>query len=332
MTVHEVAGRFTAPDGGADGFEEMAEAVFRFQVEHNDVYRRFVANADRWDGWRSAPALPVEAFKLAAITAFPPDDAQRVFKSSGTAGMQRSKHYVRDIEIYDRSALTHFVSIFGTKPGIVLGHLPGYADGGESSSLVYMVERIIEEYGDPGSGLFLDDRTVLHTAIDHTSRTGSDLILFGAAFGLLDLIEAQSIKLPSHAVVIETGGMKTHRRAITREELHARLAAGFELPRSRIRSEYGMAELLTQCYTGLDGLFRPPPWMRFKVVDPEEPDRELIEGQEGTLCFFDIANMYTVSAIATQDLAIRYGDGFEVIGRMSGAELRGCNFLLERDA
>lgn len=332
MSIEEVVQGFPFLGDHTEDFERMAEAVFRFQVEHNDVYRRFVGDHTRWNGWKNAPALPVEAFKHAPITTFPVSEAERMFESSGTGGMQRSRHYVRDLSVYDHSALTHFASHFGSDPGIILGHLPGYQEGGSRSSLVYMVERLIDTFGAPGSGLFIEDLDALHRASAEVAGSGKGLILFGAAFGLLDLVEAQTFSLPPQAIVIETGGMKTYRRSITRHYLHVRLAVGFGIPRENIRSEYGMAELLSQCYTTSDGLFRPPPWMRFKVVDIEQPEIEVEEGREGALCLFDLANVYTVSSIATQDLAVRRKDGFEIIGRVTGAELRGCNFLLENHA
>lgn len=90
-----------------------------------------------------------------------------------------------------------------------------------------------------------------------------------------------------------------------------------------------MCELLSQCYTRGEDLFYPPPWMRFTVLDAGDPFREVGEGEPGALALFDLANVHTVSAILTEDRAVRRGDGFEVRGRLTGAELRGCNFLLE---
>jgi hypothetical protein len=77
------------------------------------------------------------------------------------------------------------------------------------------------------------------------------VILIGAAFGLLDLIDL-GVKgvFPSGSIVIETGGMKTRRRERSRSELHRELSVGFGLPMAQIHSEYGMAEMLTQAYGG----------------------------------------------------------------------------------
>ncbi|MEX0599966.1 MAG: hypothetical protein WD205_04935, partial [Rhodothermales bacterium] len=207
--------------------------------------------------------------------------------------------------------------------------LPRYAEAGEASSLLYMVEMLQDRFGADGSGSVLGDVSRLSGLADRSRREGRPLLVFGAAFGLLDVVERRTFELPETALVIETGGMKTHRREIDRVELHRRLAEGFGLERSAIRSEYGMCELLSQCYTRGDNRFVPPPWMRTWIVDPAAPFEELEEGEVGALAVLDLANVYTASALLTEDRAVRRGKGFEILGRLSGAELRGCNFLLE---
>ncbi|NNE70272.1 MAG: hypothetical protein HKN29_07890, partial [Rhodothermales bacterium] len=144
------------------------------------------------------------------------------------------------------------------------------------------------------------------------------------------LLERAPIPLPSDALVIETGGMKTYRRAVPRDVLHERLLQGYGLERRQLWSEYGMCEMLSQCYAPSGGLFVTPPWVEARVVDPERPDREMPDGEAGALAITDLANVHSCSFLLTQDRAVRRRDGFEVLGRLSGAELRGCNHLLER--
>lgn len=300
--------------------------ILAYQRRANSVYSRYCKEKT---SWQNARYLPVEAFKHVPVTTFPPEDAEHVFVSSGTGQGTPSKHYVRDLDLYERVTAAHFESVFGAGPFTFVAHLPGYVENGEQSSLLYMVDHLIRQYGDAHSGFFLDDPSVLHAAIDHSAQSGSPLILFGAAFGLLDLLEDQHFSLPSKAMVIETGGMKTYRQEISRYELHTRLAAGFGLDEDQVRSEYGMCELMSQCYTRGDHIFYPPPWMRFKIVDPEDPRQPVPEGAMGALALFDLANVYTVAPLVTEDRAVRVGDGFKVLGRLSEAELRGCNFLVE---
>lgn len=337
----------------ADRFPALARRVLVYQWAHNPVYRRYCKamgvdlgataagpkrTADRYSDdrvrdrtWERAPFLPVEAFKHAPVTCFPPEEAERVFVSSGTGTGTRSRHHVRDLGLYERSAARGFARVFGDGPFTVLAHLPGYAERGGRSSLVHMARMLIDRFGDPWSGLFLDDRAPLEEGVACNRDRGYPLVLLGAAFGLLDLLEEGAPVLPEGAAVIETGGMKTHRRAIERSELHRVLARGFGIPRERVFSEYGMCELLSQCYTRGDRIFRPPPWMRLRVVDPERPERTRPSGRAGALAVFDLANVHTASPLLTADRAVRRAEGVEILGRLPSAELRGCNFLVEDD-
>ena len=330
MTIETVERAFhRMPSGEPEAFDRMAEAVLAFQRAHNPVYARYCASTPAGRGWRQAPYLPVAAFKHQPLTTFPPEEAELVFQSSGTGSRVPSTHHVRHAAVYERAFSTHFERVFGAGPFTMVAHLPHYAERGGRSSLLYMVEHLIDRYGDAAGGLFLEDRSVLERACRHSEATGTPLILFGAAFGLLDLLEEGVGPLPPSARVIETGGMKTYRRAITRADLHQRLSDGFGLPVSQIWSEYGMCELLSQCYTRGGPVFFPPPWMRFRIVDPERPDRDLPEGVPGALAVFDLANLYSAAALLTEDRAVQRGQGFEVLGRLRHAALRGCNFLLE---
>ncbi len=315
------------PDDEA-GFNALAREVYRYQTAHNPVYSRYCKEKP-FAHWTSVPYLPVAAFKQAPITAFPTESAERIFRSSGTGRTTPSKHYVRDLSLYERAVTTHFEAVVGSGPFTLVAHLPHYAERGKQSSLVHMVQTLIDCYGDDHSGFFLTDRSLLDAAIAHTRRASNDLILFGAAFGLLDLVDEKALQLPEDALVIETGGMKTYRQSITRDALHDRLSAGLSVPESRIWSEYGMCELMSQCYTRGDHVFRPPPWMRARVVDPDAPTETRPAGQPGALTVFDLANLHSVSALFTEDRAVQTEEGFRVLGRLDEAELRGCNFLVE---
>ncbi|MDA0682992.1 MAG: acyl transferase [Bacteroidetes bacterium] len=332
VSIQTVAQGFHSLKAGDDStFNGWATAVMTYQRLYNPVV----------EGFKGYTYLPVQAFKLTEVCSFDPSDAEIVFESSATTSPQRAKHYVLDLSLYERSVLTGFDQFWesmaaqdenairdyaGTTKPLILGHLPHYAD---RSSLVYMVQLLINERGAQGSSFFLDDIDILKKAIDKADIEKRPILLFGAAFGLLDLLEKEPIQLPDQSVILETGGMKTHRREVDRESLHNHLSSGFGLAIQQIRSEYGMCELMSQCYSGGDGLFRTPPWMRFAILDPMDPLREVSEGNEGVLALMDLANCWSASAVLTEDRAIRRGDGFHVLGRLSGAELRGCNFLME---
>ncbi len=325
MTIDAVeAGFHRLLPGDEAGFAAMRRAVVAYQQANNPVYDRYCKSFPDWE----TPLLPVEAFKHGALACCAAPEA--VFESSGTGQGVPGRHYVCKTVVYERSFLEHFSARFGEGPFTLVAHLPHYASRGGASSLLYMVRGLVERFGDAASGFFLEDDALLRRAIEHSTHAGTPLILFGAAFGLLDLVERGAPRLPAGTRVIETGGMKTYRRAIGRTALHEQLAAGFGIPREQVVSEYGMCELLSQCYTRCGEVFFTPPWMRGMVVDPENPRAEQPEGMEGALAVVDLANMYSVSALLTQDRAVRVGEGFQVLGRLSGAELRGCNFLLEQ--
>lgn len=321
MTASEIGEVFADPDVE---FEDLAERVFRHQVSASPVYGRFAAG-HRWTSWENVPFLPVEAFKWDGIVAS--RDPQVVFESSGTGGTS-SRHPVLETAVYERAIVANFEAVFGPGPFCFVAHLPTYASRGSSSSLIYMVDALMARFGSSGSA-FAEEEADFARALDAASGAESPLVVFGTAFGLLDIVDRQVRPLPSNALVIETGGMKTYRQEITRRELHHRLAEGFRLERDRIRSEYGMCELLSQCYTSGEEVFSTPPWVRFKVVDLEDPERRAEPGHPGLLAIFDLANVHSVSPILTSDVAIERPGGFGIMGRAAAAEVRGCNFLME---
>lgn len=308
----------------ANSFDGLAARVLEYQGEYCPVYARYCESAEVREAYSGGIAyLPIAAFKYGPVTSGPPGRAERVFQSSGTGGQVRSRHYVRDLGYYHASLEASFVRTFGAGPFRILAHLPHYAD---ESSLVYMLHRLISRFGAPGSGFFLDDLEKLQAAGD---TPGAPIVLFGAAFGLLTLLEQGAQPLSESATVIETGGMKTHRRSISRADLHRSLINGFGLKPDQLWSEYGMCELLSQCYARSGEPYASPPWMRCNVVDPEKPWIRRPDGEPGVLAVLDLANVHSVSALLTEDRAVAHGSGFEVLGRLSGAELRGCNHLLE---
>jgi hypothetical protein len=73
--------------------------------------------------------------------------------------------------------------------------------------------------------------------------------------------------------------------------------------------------------------FTFPPWARVQIISPEN-GREVAEGETGLIRVFDLANAFSVMAVQTEDLGIRRGDGFELIGRATLAESRGCSLMM----
>ncbi len=319
-------------------FREKVKQVFEYQLQNNSVYDRFCVALNTkseilkqvQDDISAIPLLPMKAFKDAFVTTYPDADAELVFKSSGTSDMQRSIHRVNNARLYEQSLLKGFRHFYNLDNAVIWGYTPGYADN-PHSSLIYMIQKLIDQ-DNSGLSRFLPlGEPVNPNAVKEVNRQGKQLILFGAAFGLLDLLEIDDISLPSNSIVIETGGMKTHRREVSRSELHRKLSKGFGLDGSRIHSEYGMAELLSQAYaTGK--WFSTVPWMQVTIRDPENPDETLPPYKEGLIGVIDLANVHSCSFLLTGDKGVMDKKGrFQALGRWNPKDLRGCNFLIDED-
>ncbi len=173
---------------------------------------------------------------------------------------------------------------------------------------------------------------------------GGTNILLGTAFSfvhLLDFLGEQnlSFRLPPGSRVMETGGYKSHSRTMPKNELHALITERLGVPQSHIVCEYGMSELNSQAYDteistqnsklkiqNLERRFHFPPWARVQVISPET-NREVADGETGLIRVFDLANVFSVMAIQTEDLGVRHGDDFELLGRAQFAEPRGCSLM-----
>lgn len=276
------------------------------------------------------PFLPIRFFKSHKITTgeFEPE---LVFASSGTTGNTTSRHFVYRSRVYRESFLAGFNQFYGNSSRYcILGLLPSYLERGDSS-LVFMVDELIRRSDHPQSGFYLNETRQLADLLVQLESMRQPTLLIGVTFALLDFADAHPMRLDS-TIVMETGGMKGRRRELTREEVHAVLKARWQLP--RIHSEYGMTELLSQAYAKEEGRFHCPPWMRVLRRDEDDPlsVHEDGEGLSGAINVIDLANLYSCSFIATEDLGRWHADGgFEVLGRMDNSDIRGCSMLYRPD-
>lgn len=323
---------------GAVPFDERALEVFRYQRAECPPYRRFcdALGVGLFDPKTAdeIPLMPIGLFKEVPVICGSIENVPLRFRSSATGGIQ-SSHWVAEPEMYRQSVLQGFKLFYGDAPGRLWTYLPGYSDNPESS-LVYMAVVLREYFGLENCWEVALGKLLSYNDISSHSHAGKPVLLLGAAFGLLDLIEAGVEKgLPEGSIVIETGGMKTHRRERSREELHRELSEGFGVPLEQVHSEYGMAELLSQAYAQGGPWYRTPHWMRVEVRDPLRPLTHLgnpFNLGTNQLGVIDLANLYSCGFLLTGDRGILRGDGsFQVLGRMDASDLRGCNFLMERD-
>lgn len=309
-------------------FEALAMRIFRFQAQNNTVYQNYLeALKIAWQDVQTSakiPFLPIEFFKSHEVMTgkFAP---QMAFASSGTTSTRTSKHYVKDINVYEQTFMAGFKSRYGNPSDyVIFGLLPSYLER-NNSSLVHMVSKLIELSNHPQSGFFLHNQLELSQQLRISEDRGQQCLLIGVTFALLDFAEKFEMPL-KNTIIMETGGMKGKREEITREEVTEILQKAFHL--KSIHSEYGMTELFSQAYSSHSGLFECPPWMKVYVRDPSDPFKVDTSGN-GALNIIDLANIDSCSFIATQDLGrVNTNGSFEVIGRYDLAEPRGCNLMM----
>ncbi|MGL3000812.1 acyl transferase [Flavobacterium sp. RSSB_23] len=310
-------------------FEKIALKTFRYQYENNLVYQEFCdllhTNVQKVKTLQQIPFLPIQFFKSHTVVSNN-EAPQAIFTSSGTTGMTTSQHLVTDVSLYEESYRRGFSQFYGNIENyVVLALLPSYLER-EGSSLIYMVEDLIQLSNQPESGFYLNNHEELIEKLIELDSQGQNVILIGVTYALLDLIEKRKFQL-QNTIIMETGGMKGKRKEMIREELHQQLCAGFGV--SSIHSEYGMTELLSQAYSLGEGIFECPSWMQILIRDTEDALSYITNGKTGGINVIDLANRNSCSFIATQDLGKKYANGtFEVLGRFDNSDIRGCNLMV----
>jgi hypothetical protein len=340
-------------------FSQLACELFRLQHRFNPAYRTWCGfrgvTPDAVGSWRDIPALPVAAFKEMDVTCIPGPERIRMFRSSGTTAQSASRHFhsVASLEIYASACWPWFASHLLPaqktleNPPSLLCLTPGPEEAPDSS-LVYMLEVVRRKLNAPAHAFFGNvssdgswslDIPRIANALEEAVTGTRPVYVLGTAFSfvhLLDHMEPRHLKfaLPPGSRVMETGGYKGKSREMTRSELHRSLSALLGIPAGWIVSEYGMSELSSQAYDMVAGtsdvsmrLFRFPPWVRVRIISPET-GREAGNGEIGLVQILDLANVYSVMALQTEDLGRNHGDGFELLGRAQAAEPRGCSLML----
>lgn len=310
-------------------FEKITLKVFRYQYENNKVYQSFCnflkKNPSNVKQISSIPFLPIQFFKSEKIVSNA-KDVETIFTSSGTTGMITSKHYITDVSFYENSYRKAFSQFYGNIENYcVLALLPSYLER-EGSSLIHMVDDLIQSSNHSDSGFYLNNLEELSNKIIELENEDQNIILIGVTYALLDLIEYKKFQL-KNTIIMETGGMKGKRKEIVREELHQILCEGFGV--KTIHSEYGMTELLSQAYSLGNGIFECPLWMDVLIRDTEDALNYVDPGKTGGINVIDLANINSCSFIATQDLGKKYANmTFEVLGRFDNSDIRGCNLMV----
>ena len=313
-------------------FEALALSVFQYQYEHNLVYRHYcqILNTDiqKIDCISKIPFLPISFFKTHQIvsTQFTP---AAVFESSGTSKTINSKHFIKDLALYQESFTTAFNLFYGNpKDWCILALLPSYMER-TNSSLVVMANQLIKESNHLQSGFYLQNTEELNHTLLALEQQQQKTLLIGVTFALLNFAELYPMPL-AYTTIMETGGMKGRRKEMPRDQVHHILKTAFQV--KAIHSEYGMTELLSQAYSFGNGIFKTSPWMKILLREEDDPFAVHTAGLKitsGAINIIDLANLYSCSFIATEDAGKLYADGsFEISGRLDNTAIRGCSLMV----
>ncbi|HET6464363.1 MAG TPA: AMP-binding protein [Nitrospiria bacterium] len=332
-------------------FDTLALRVFSFQFDRNPSYRRYCEAKDQTPdtvrSWREIPAVPTAAFKELDLVC---DRPQKVFLTSGTSQgpSKRGRHSVPRLDIYRASVLPNFTAhLLPDLAELRMLLLAGSPALWPHSSLTHMMEVVRQEYGGPDSAYYITEAGLdldgLSRSLREVCEQNKPVMLAGVTLAFHQFLEhcqvhRMAFRLPPGSRIMDTGGFKGQKINLSPAELYRRYEIVLGIPQTHIVNEYGMTEMGSQFYDNvladyLNGLSRPrhkrvPPWVQTRVVDPETLE-ERPAGSTGMLRHYDLANCGSVMALQTEDIGHTVGDGFEVTGRASGSEARGCSLLIE---
>lgn len=337
-------------------FEQLALELFALQFHRNKPYRRFCeARSVRpatVTEYPKIPAIPTLAFKELQLSCIPTNKRTAVFHSSGTTEQRPSRHFhsAESLAVYEASLWHWFAHHLPATPGFELLILTPAPEKAPHSSLVHMFDTIRQKLqlsdsvfvGKPAADGWTLDLDATLEALRNAHNHKKPLGVLGTAFSFVQLLDhlaehRSGFQLPPGSWALETGGYKGRSRALPKHELHALITRQLGVPTNRIFCEYGMSELSSQAYDLRIGAelqdasqtirsFRFPPWARAQIISPEN-GQEVCDGETGLIRIFDLANVYSVMAIQTEDLAVRRGNGFELLGRAAAADPRGCSLM-----
>lgn len=347
--IHDSVLRFIRDPTSAD-FETLALEVFAHQFECIPAYRRVCEQRGRTPAtvadWCDIPAVPALAFKHVELRCGP---AERTFLTTGTTQgpEHRGRHSMPDLRLYHAAAIAGLREfIFPDADQLRILSLVSPTVERPESSLAQMIDWAIGEFGSTGSGTFVSkerlDFSLFAEALRQSERDGEPACIMTTTGALIHFFDhcrgaGWSFRLPHSSRLMDTGGSKGAQRVLSRNGLLHAVWSTFAIPGYCVVNEYGMTELASQCY---DDVIRDrhrgrhrrrakagPHWMRTLALDPSGL-RAVPPGEKGLLCHYDLANAGTALGVLTEDVGRLTPDGLELIGRVSGAEARGCSLAL----
>ena len=325
-------------------FEHLAVALFELQFRENAAFRSiseaFGCSPGKLTSWREIPPIPTGAFKEARLACFPAEQTRQVFLTSGSTLGARGRLELDTTELYEASLLATLGHYLCPDAPIEFAVLAPDSAQAPDSSLSFMFDRAARRFGrGPGRFYLTPEGWSPGRVIADLAEASDPQLVAGTAFAFVHLIDAlaergQTLRLPAGTRVMETGGFKGRSRELEREELHRAIAQSLGVPLHRIVNQYGMCELGSQFYEDSlrlghnSNIKHVPPWVRTRAVSMETLE-DVEDGEPGVLIHCDLANTGSVTTVQTSDLGRIVEGGFEILGRIEGAEARGCSIAAD---
>ena len=344
------------------GLQFNANTAYRTHCEARRASPRTVRH---WTRIPTVPTTAFKEFEMTCLP--PAQRSRVFHSSGTTEQRpSRHFHNAESLAVYEASLWPWFSAqvlpdLRFTRCGLRIAVLTPPPAQAPHSSLIHMFETVRRELGQgerdyvgriESDGTWSLDSNAAHDVLRVASGSNTPLVLLGTAFSfvhLLDGLAAQNLRfqLPSGSRVMETGGYKSRSRELHKGALHGLISHRLGVPPAHLVCEYGMSELSSQAYDKVAGdkwqvtrapeveschlsrgtcHFHFPPWARAQIISPES-GLEVGEGETGLVRVFDLANVFSVLAVQTEDLGVRRGDGFELLGRAALAEARGCSLM-----
>jgi anaerobic magnesium-protoporphyrin IX monomethyl ester cyclase len=340
------------PDGTE--FNRLALKLFHFQYTYNRHFRKYCqlrsATPDAVKSWKEVPAVPTVAFKEVEIRSFPAEDQVHFLVTSGTSEGKPGRILHNQLgqkfwNLTNKMSARRFLYPSG-KPLHALLAVPPL-NLAPHLGIGNAIPNFVFDTSSSGPEWFMDSTGLksqeLLTRLERCMSEGEPILMIGATFCFVHFMDflkekGKKFKLPAGSVVADGGGFKGKSREIAKNEYQSMIMDYFGLPETHIINMLGMTELngvffenvlrnyhekrpLHRCKEGT-------PWTRTLIVDPDTLE-ELPKGEVGLLKHYSLGNIHTVMGILTDDVGVAVESGFEVIGRASRTESRGCSIFLD---
>ena len=346
---HLIPAFITKQDTTLGEFNDLALLLFKYQFNSNLPYQQFCRLNSKTprnvSQWTEIPPISINAFKELTLSSVDTSNCDRLFMTSGTTRQDlRGKHYHPHLKIYDLSMKSFFKKSFmSSHDKLPMGILFPTDAELPNSSLAHYLKLAVEHFGSAKSFYLMSNSGIdidkFLEFIKFSNEYGKPISLLGASYSFILLFELLKDRglgtifpLPSGSRILDTGGFKGQVDEMELSEFYSILSSNFKIPFSSCINMYGMTELSSQFYDegqdSIPSVKKSPHWLKSRVIDPITL-MDCKPGHPGLLVHCDLANINSVSTILTEDIGVMVTDGFQLLGRISGVQPRGCSLTVE---